>query len=179
MARGRGKGWEEKVQHEVFEKYLRFTEKVKNKFIHRKVRIQTTEFKGSTTVSLPDFVIVHPKYIELVECKEGNHPSFSLAQAIGELLIYRSLIELGHELQNISADMLDGKKIHLSICVSDGYKYDNKRYEWTDAHRKLLKNIEKKLNEKITVYLIQPINENKATKKYWNNPKNQKIEKLR
>ncbi|MDO8734416.1 MAG: hypothetical protein Q7K21_04590 [Elusimicrobiota bacterium] len=179
MDRGRGQGWEEKVQHEVFEKYLLFTEKVENKFIHRKVRIQTTDFKGTATVSLPDFVIVRPKYIELVECKIGNHPSYYLAQAIGELLVYRSLMELGYKLQNIPANMLDGKKIHLSICMVNGYQYGKNGDEWTSAHTELLKKMEKMLNEEISIYLVEPIDKSKATKEYWYKPECQKVEKLK
>ncbi|PKN00094.1 MAG: hypothetical protein CVU78_03080 [Elusimicrobia bacterium HGW-Elusimicrobia-2] len=176
MASGKGQGWEEKVQQKVFEKYLLFTEKVEEKLIYREEPIQTTAFTGSAiSKSHPDFIIVRPKYIELVECKSGNHPSFYLAQAIGELLIYRSLIELGYELQNISDDIFNDKKIHLSICMVNGYEYG----VWTEAHTKLLENIEKMLHEEIGIYLVEPIDKEKATKEYWDNPEYQKVKKVK
>jgi len=171
MARGRGQGWEEKVQHQVLKKYL-LCSGIKKESIKNEVLLKTSDF--NTKESRIDFIVVHPKYLEIVECKPDNHPSYALSTAIGQLLIYRSLVEL-KKLKN--PDSIPGrKKIRLSICVVDGY---GGRYNWTNKHKALLKKIEKRLHEKIGVYLVKPKNENKVTEKYCDIPKNQKVEKIK
>ena len=162
------KGWEEEVQHPVFVKYLQnqgFKEKIS--FFHEH-NLNIDNFRNNAKRSRPDFVIVHPQCLELVECKNGNHPSYQLAQAIGELLIYRSLIELKYP------DIPKRHIIRLSICMIDGYESKNGHDEWTIDHDKLVKNIEKIIHEKIGIYLVQPKSGKKA-KQYWKDEECQEV----
>jgi len=177
MSQGRGKGWEEKIQHKVFKTYLKNIG-IKEESIKTEVAINTSLFENNLRYSRPDFIILHKNSIELVECKKGNSLSYSLAQAIGELLIYKTLIELGYHIEGVSNNTLSNKKIRLSICAVDGYKYGNSGDKWTAHHTKLLKQIEKYLGEKITIYLIKPIDKTKSTEEYWDKEEFHTIEIL-
>lgn len=168
MARGRGQGWEEKTQHPVFAKYL---QNQGFEFFHE-LPINIDIFRNHAKRSRIDFVVVHPQCLELVECKNGFHPSYQLAQAIGVLLVYRSLILIESNYPEIIPKR---NIIRLSICTINGYKSEKGNDEWTDAHDKLIRNIEKTIHENIGVYLVQPKSEKKATKQYWNNIKCQKV----
>lgn len=168
--RGRGKGWEESVQQEVFKKYLESLGLHKDSTFFKEVSMSTTEFKNTATESRADFIIVHDKYLELVECKSNNHP-YQIGSAIGQLLVYRYLLLESKKWPDNIPKIVD---IHISICMVDGYKDGKSEYIWTDKHTELIRKLEKTLQEQITIYLVQP-KEGKATKEYWEEKESQEV----
>jgi hypothetical protein len=162
MARGRGCGWEESVQHKVLCKYLK--NKYGKKAIKHEDSVEIVRFKNGATQSRIDFAVHHRGHIELIECKASSHP-WLIEAALGKLLIHRALMKMVNHIS---------KKIKLAICMVDGYKYGANGDEWTSEHDKLITHIEKVLGEKIKVYLLMP-KPKWATKKYWNNQNKQEV----
>ena len=154
--------WEKKVQHLVFLKWLINDQKLisKSTFWHE-FSIEVKELKQGRKSSVSvDFIVDHGNYYEFIECKEGSSPTFDIGPALGQALVYRELIKKtggypgGKE-----------KRIKLSLCFVDGF---NSQYgRWTDGHTALLKELEKSIGEKLTLYLVAPKETKFAAKEYW------------
>jgi len=168
--RGRGQGWEERVQQEVFKQYLEDSDLINNETFFKEVAISIADFKNTATNSRADFIIDRGKYLELVECKSSNHP-YNIEIAIGQLLGYRAFLEL----EKWPDDNIPKRNmINLSLCLVDGYEHGREEYFWTDQHAELIKQLNKSLHEQITVYLVQP-KKGKEKKEYWDAKENHEV----
>ena len=161
----RGRGWEKAVQHKVFKRFLK-DEGWKYEF---EVPLELTEFgvegpNKKVAKVYVDFLIDKGSHYEVVVCKEGNHPTSELAAALGQALVYRSL--LWKQAPYRDAD------IRLGLCLIDGYP--GKYGLWSPAHDALLRELRKDCGG-IELYLIGPVSPEFRTEEHWDDFEKQKI----
>jgi|GEM_PF-2066511 len=168
LSRGRGQGWEEKIQHRVFENWLIDDQKLISKatFWHEfPIKIQGLKQVGAKANVFVDFVIDRGDYYELIECKDWNHPVFNIAPALGQALVYRELIKK-------TGGYPGGKEKHIKLGLCFEHGFASQYGQWTTEHDVLLTELAKSIKEELRVYLVAPKESEFAAKEYWWDDKN-------
>jgi len=165
MPQGRGQGWEEKIQQPALRRFLD-----ERGWKCTEYELDMTDFKKLKHVgnARPDFLVDHGAFYELIECKNWNHPTFKIAAALGQALVYRALMRMKGET----------KEIHLSLCFVNGYG-DQEGGDWTSAHDALLRGLSSSCGEPIGLYLVQPVRpEYAAIEHLWDPEKHHASQRL-
>ena len=168
--RGRGKGWEERIQHKLLTQFFSGKQGIT---CHHEFPIPIPKFANSQAAGKlgsvrADLVVDFGSYYEIIECKGWNHPIFDLATAFGQVATYRALMETRDIFPNN-----ERKEIQLGLCLIDGYP--SKCSKWTQAHDELLKALARLDPHGISLYLACPISPEYAGKEHWDNLERQHV----
>jgi len=159
MLQGR---WEEEIQYGVLNGHFVDVEKVPQNKIYRGFSIETRELEHNQIrlkISV-DLLIDRGEYYELVECKGWNHPASDIGPALGQVLVYRQLMEM-----NKKYPAGEKKPVRPGLCFVDGFNSEYGR--WTDADDDLLAALARSIKQELRVYLVKPRRPEFAEEKYW------------
>ncbi len=167
ISQGRGKGWEEAIQHKVLNLHFKDVEKVSEDKIKHEFKIEVKGLKqlGAKANVFADFVVDRGEYYELIECKEWNHPIFNIGPALGQALVYKELIKKTNGYPGNKE-----KHIKLSLCFVDHFVSQYGR--WTPDHDDLLTKLARSTGEELSVYLVAPKESKFSAKEYLKEDKN-------
>lgn len=153
------KGWEERIQHHVFEEWLVNDQKLeRNKTFWHEYKIPTASLVqgfGASRISL-DFIIDRGKYYEIVECKRAHHPTFDIGSALGYALVYSAIMRKNGAFPNKKP-----MAIRLSLCCGANFGDVG---PWTDECDDLMRSLSKSAAQKLSLYLVRPKNPESITK---------------